>query len=177
MIATEESKDNNDTLAVPAGATANSPKKTDNHQMGGNDSFAKKSSSQSDDSDNSFKESKSKSDESRVSEKEASEILAAQKRVKRLNLFNEGSDKYATPRSLPYDSIDLNHSLPHVDNDSEDEIIRPIDRKHTDKGRAGLKSAHSSSGSNIIQNTIRKGKKKLTGKGSSSKDSRNKNSS
>ena len=77
MIATEKSKDKNDTQAVAAKAPAKSPNKTDNHQMGGNDSFSKKSSIQSDESNNSFKESKFKSDKIRVSDKEAREILAA----------------------------------------------------------------------------------------------------
>lgn len=43
-----------------------------------------------------------------MSDKEGDIDYYQKKKVTRLNLFNEGSDPYATPRSMPYDSYDLN---------------------------------------------------------------------
>ena len=151
QVATEEeSKDKN--VASPVKSS---------HKMGNDHSFAKKSSNESSRDDDGSKSSKAESSDS---EREAKELAEKQRKVTRLNLFNESSDVDETPRSMPYDSIDNMNELPHVNDDSEDEVIKHDgqgtlreERVHHVRIRSSIQSVKSSEGTDSLKKQFFKG--------------------
>jgi len=67
--------------------------------------------------------------------------MERQKPVTRLNLFNDGSDLYETPISMPYDS--LGQQLPSIDPDSDEDELRRVD--NSDNGGTGLEEREGAS--------------------------------